>query len=111
MDKLYAKGISSKLISFSPVFKPVKDLAFLPFLISRFYAFLQFWPPDLVSCNKFLSFCFIHEPYGQSRASIRTSGLLPAAIQQMSTTGAFLSDVQTFIEEDDIIRTGIDTVL
>jgi hypothetical protein len=29
----------------------------------------------------------------------------------MSTTGALLSDVQVFIEEDDIIRTGIDTVL
>jgi hypothetical protein len=29
----------------------------------------------------------------------------------MSTTGAFLSDVQAFIEEDDTIRTGVDTVL
>jgi hypothetical protein len=29
----------------------------------------------------------------------------------MSTTGAFLSDIQIFIEEDDIVRTGINTVL
>jgi len=29
----------------------------------------------------------------------------------MSTTGALLCDVQVFIEEDDMIRTGIDTAL
>src|SRR5512136_891690 len=43
-------------------------------------------------------------------ASINAPGHSPAIIQEMGATGAFLGDVQAFIEVDGMVRTGIHTV-